>query len=97
MDMIWSTESSRASIFHQETKERSGTATVLFSCWPLHAEKAVWALPKIEVPFSVVGDVLKFGGNFEAGQQAAIALHDEKCPGHQGEHHYMVTAGFTYR
>lgn len=95
-DMIWS-ESSHVSVYRPEAKEeRAGTATVLFSCQPLHAPEAVWELPKIEVPFSVGGDILEFGGNYEALQQAAKTLHDATCLGHQGDHHYMVTAEYTY-
>ena len=94
--MIWSTESSRGSNPHQETKGRAGTATVLFSCQPLHAPEVVWKLPKIVVPFSVIDNVLQYGGDFEAVQRDAIEFHDAECPGHQGQHHFMLTAGFTY-
>lgn len=96
--MIWSIENLRAreSVSHQK-KERAGTATVRFSCSPLGAQGDLWVHPQEVVPFSVMGDELRFGENFEAVQREAIQSHNKECPGHQGQHHFMLTAGFTYR
>lgn len=93
---MWSIENLPAGVSHQGKKERGGTARVHFSCRPLDARVSVWEFPETVVSFSVIDDVLQYGENFEAVQQNAIRAHDAECPGHDGQHHFMVTAGFKY-
>ena len=91
-----SIEKVRGRVPHQETKERAGTARIRFSCSPLGAPGLLWNFPGKVVPFSVTGDILQYGGDFKAIQQAAIELHRTECPGHEGQHHFSLAAGFTY-
>ena len=95
---MWSIENlrARASVPHQETKGRGGTARVVFYCEPLGAAGLLWNFPGKEVPFCETDGVLEYGGDFVEVQQAAIDLHRKECPGHQGQHHFSLAVGFTY-